>query len=168
MTRSPEVPREGILVPAFELPRSGGGAVRLRAYRGRRGLALIFTHGPGCDRCRAYLGGALAVYDAYADAGAEVIAVVPGDAESVAAMRHDLALPFPLAVDESGASFRRYALSASEDAAVMATDRYGEPRLWRTASPDHILPEHEAVIAELRYLSLTCSGGGPTLLWPEP
>ena len=167
MTTSADMPREGILIPAFELPRSGGGTVRLRAYRGRRSLALIFTHGPDCDPCREYLRGALAVYDAYADAGAEILAVVPGGAEAVDALRHELALPFPVAPDEAGTAFARYTVIAGRDTAVLVADRYGEPRLWRRAATEHTLPGHDVLLAELRYLSLTCSGGCATPLWPD-
>ena len=153
------LPREGMLVPAFELPRSDGGSLRLRSYRGRRSLGIFFAHRPDCDACRAYLAAALDRYDAYAAEGAEVIAVVPGEAEAVARLRRELALPFPLVVDTTGTVFARYGLIAERDAAALVADRYGEPRLWQLAGPDHTLPRHSDLIAELRYLALTCAGG---------
>ena len=161
------IPREGLLLPAFELPRSDGGTLRLRSYRGRRSLALLFTHAPPCPACRAYLSSALDRYAAYADEGAEVIAVVPGDAAAVSELRHELALPFPVAVDTAGSAFGRYGLTPGRDAAVMVADRYGEPRLWSVAGPDHTLPAHADLLAELRYLALTCAGGCTTPLWTD-
>ena len=167
MTSTLPPPRDGMLLPAFELPRAGGGAVRVRAYRGRRSLALVFVHGPGCARCREYLTEALNRYAAYAEETGEVIALVPGGPDAVDSMRCDLALPFPVAVDSSGEVFRRFGLEASADAAVMVTDRYGEPRVWRVAGMDHTLPEHDALVAELRYLALTCAAGCAVPVWQE-
>ena len=160
-------PRDGMLLPSFELPRAGGGVMRVRAYRGRRSLALIFVHGPGCAPCREYLTEALDRYAAYAEETGEVIAVVPGRPDDAEAIRRELALPFPVAVDATGAVFRRFGLTPSADAAVMVTDRYGEPRGWYVAGADHALPEHDALIAELRYLALTCSAGCSVPIWPD-
>jgi peroxiredoxin len=165
MTAFADPPREGLLLPGFQLPRADGGTIRIRAYRGRRALALIFAHGADCVACRAYLSAALDRYADYAGEDAEVVAVVPGDRASADAMRRELALPFPVAVDEHGADLRRYGLRPGRDAAVMATDRFGEPRIWQHAGTDHALPDHLTLIAELRYLALTCSGGCTVPLW---
>jgi peroxiredoxin len=167
VTAAPEPPREGVLLPSFALPRAGGGTVRARAYRGRRALALIFIHGPACLDCRAYLAGALGCYDAYAEQDAEVIVVVPSGEDAATTLRHELALPFPMAVDADGAVCCRFGLRPGADAAVMVTDRYGEPRIWQVAGPGHDFPAREALIAELRYLSFTCSAGCAVPLWGE-
>jgi peroxiredoxin len=161
-------PREGLLLPGLQLPRAGGGTVRIRAYRGRRALVLIFVHGAACDGCRDYLSGALDAYAAYGDEDAEVVVVAPDGAQSVEAMRAELALPFPVGIDSDGTVARRYGLVAGRDAAVMATDRYGAPRIWRVVGNDHALPEHDALVAEVRYLALTCSGGCSVPIWPDP
>ena len=161
------VPREGLLAPNFELPRSDGGSVRLRSYRGRRGLAVLFTHGAGCAACRGYLAGGLETYAAYAEETAELLAVVPDRAEVVAALRHDLALPFPVLVDADGRAFCRYGLTPGRDAAVLVADRYGDPRLWQVADAHHDLPPHATLLAELRYLALTCSGGCSVPIWSD-
>ena len=163
------VPREGLLLPDFTLPRAGGGASpRPRSYRGKRALALLFLHGPDCSACRTYLTAALEGYAAYAEEGAEVLAVLPGPAEVVDDVRRELGLPFPVLVDAEGRASARYGLRAGQDAAVMVTDRYGEPRLWQVAGPAHDLPDHAALLAEVRYLALTCAGGGCSMpVWPE-
>ena len=167
MSTSVEPPRDGLLIPGFALPRVGGGEVRARAYRNRRSLAVIFVHGAHCRPCRDYLAGALESYADLAEQDAEVIAVVPAPASEAASLRRSLALPFPVAVDESGAAFRRFGLEPARDAAVMVTDRYGEPRLWTVARDDHALPAHEEITAELRYLVMTCSAGCAVPLWQD-
>ena len=161
------LPREGVLIPGFELPRSDGGTLRLRSFRGRRSLLVYFAHGAGCAACRAFLAGALEGYAAYAEEGAEVLAIVPDMAEAVAALQSELALPFPVLVDAEGTVCRRYGLTPAAEAAVAVTDRYGEPRRWQPAGPAHELPDHDDLIAELRYLGLTCSGGCSAPLWGE-
>lgn len=168
MTTTINPPREGVLLPGFRLPRGGGGTVRVRDYRGRRALVLVFVHDSHCDGCRTFLGRALDAYAAYGDEDAEVIAVVPDRVERVASLQHDLALPFPIAVDAEGAVARRYGLAPGRDAAVMVTDRYGEPRIWHVAGVLHDFPDHDALIAEARYLALTCSGGCSTPIWNDP
>ena len=160
-------PREGLLVPNFELPRSDGGSVRLRSYRGRRGLAVVFTHGAGCAACRVYLAGGLEMYAAYAEENAELLVVVPDRAEVVAALQHELALPYPVLVDADGRAFVRYGLTPDRDAAVLVADRYGDPRLWQVTNADHDLPPHSTLVAELRYLALTCSGGCSVPIWSD-
>ena len=167
MRLASEPPRVGLLLPGFELPRAGGGTLRVRAFRGRRSLTVIFVHGPDCASCRTYLSGALDAYAEYAEQDAEVIVVVPGEPDAGDAMRRNLGLPFPVAVNADGAVFARYGLRPGHDAAVMATDRYGEPRLWQVSGPEHILPAHERVVAELRYLALTCSAGCAVPVWED-
>lgn len=161
------VPREGQLLPAFTLPAAGGGEVRVRAYRGRRALCLIFVHGAACSACRDYLTGALHSYATYAEEGAEVIAVVPGSPEKAAALRADLALPFPIAIDAAEAACRRFGLRPGEDAAVMLTDRYGAPSRWQAVSGNHDFPAHDRLVADLRYLAMTCSAGCAVPLWED-
>jgi peroxiredoxin len=167
MTLASQPPRDGLLLPAFELPRAGGGTVRVRAYRGRRSLAVIFTHAPDCEACREYLAEALNHYPAYAEEGAEVIAVAPAPGDAADAMRRAQALPFPVVVDENGTAFERFGLIPGRDVAVMVTDRYGEPRLWHIAGAGHQFPSHDAAVAELGYLAMTCSGGCSVPLWQE-
>lgn len=154
-------PREGLLLPSFQLPAAGGGSVRLRAYRGRRRLLLVFLHGADCIACRGYLTSTLERYDALADAGGEALALLAGSSEEAARLKAALALPFPVLVDASGATFQRYDLRARIDAAVALTDRYGAPRIWQLAPPEHepALPALNDLIAELDYLAITCGSG---------
>ena len=168
MTTTAQPPREGLLLPGFQLPRTSGGTIRIRAYRGRRALVLLLVHDAACATCRAYLSAALDRYAAYGEEDAEVVAVVPDAAERVTAMQSELALPFPVGIDCDGAILRRYGLTAGRDAAVMVTDRFGVPRIWQVTGSDHDFPDHESMVTEVRYLALTCSGGCSVPIWNEP
>lgn len=161
-------PREGSLLPAFTLPTTDGREVRVRAFRGRRSLAIFFVHGTDCAACTQTLSDAVARYDAYAAEDAEVIAVVPAEPTQVAALRAGLAAPYPVLVDQDAVVFERYRLQAGTDAAVLVTDRYGEPRRWWTFGLEHdAMPSHEALLAELGYLAISCGGGCGLPAWPD-
>lgn len=161
------LPREGMLIPGFALPRADGRELRVRGYRGRRSLLLAFVCDAACARCGRFLANALERYAEYADAGAEVLAIIPGNVDSARSLQHTLALPFPVLADEGRTVATRYGLNPGE-AAVLVADRYGEPRIWQRGGSSHTLPPHAPLLAELRYLSLTCSGGAPRPLWPDP
>ena len=159
-------PLDGNLIPAFELPRAGGGRVRVRGYRGRRSLALYFLHDGGCPGCRALAAAIVPRYGDYALADAEPVLIVPGPAERVESLRCDLALPFPVLVDEDGAVARRYGIDDG-GAALFVADRFGAPVLWQYAGAMHDLPDQDAVLREAEYLAHTCSAGCATPIWPE-
>lgn len=151
-------PRDGLLLPDLTLARADGGETRLRSYRGRRSLALLLAHGPDCADCVDYLRGALERYAEYAEEQAEFVAVIPGEAEQVTALRAALGLPFPVLLDPEGAAPRRYGLRPGDEAGLMITDRYGVPRQWAVVTrAQHDLPPHEAGLSELRYLAIRCS-----------
>lgn len=159
---------EGNLVPAFDLARAGGGAVRLRAYRGRRSVALFFLHAPDCAPCRDIAAAILPHYGDYAFADAEPLVIIPGSVSSAEQLRDALALPFPVLADPEAATARRYGVTAG-GVALLIADRFGAPALWCAANEGHALPGQEAVLRELAYLSHTCSGGCATPIWPpEP
>jgi peroxiredoxin len=156
-------PVEGNLIPAFELPRAGGGHVRVRGYRGKRGLALYFMHGVDCEPCRETVGAIVPRYGDYAPNSAEPLVIVPDSLESADAFRAELSLPFPVLADTEGTVRRRYGLDA--EAALLVCDRFGTPVLWECTGPDHTLPNQDAVLRELEYLAYTCSGGCSTPIW---
>lgn len=158
------VPLDGNIVPAFELPRAGGGSVRLRAYRGRRSLALFFVHSANCAACRDRVEAILPCYGDYALADAEPLVLVPGPFAGAERLRAGLALPFPVLADEEGKVFRRYGVSG---AALLITDRFGAPALWQPTGAGHDLPGQPAILQELTYLSHTCSAGCATPLWKD-
>lgn len=156
------VPLDGNLVPGFELPRAGGGSIRLRAYRGKRSLALFFVHGGDCAACREQVAAILPQYGDYAYADGEPLVLVPGPLAAAEALRADLALPFPVLADEEGKVFRRYGVTG---AALMITDRFGAPALWQPSGSGHPRLDQAGILRELTYLSHTCSAGCATPIW---
>ncbi|MBI2761710.1 MAG: redoxin domain-containing protein [Chloroflexi bacterium] len=155
---------EGNLVAGFDLPRAGGGRVRLRGYRGRRSLAVWFVHGAGCGACRETAAAIVPRYGDYAYADAEPLLIVPGPATAAEALRRELALPYPVLIDEDGAVAHRY---GSPGAALLIADRFGAPTTWHPAGHGHDLPGQDTVLQELEYLSHTCSAGRATPTWPD-
>jgi peroxiredoxin len=155
---------EGNLVAGFDLPRAGGGRVRLRSYRGRRSLAVWFMHNADCELCRVTAAAIVPRYGDYAYADAEPLLIVPGPAPAVEALRRELALPYPVLSDEDGSVGRRY---GAPGAALLIADRFGAPAVWHVAGAGHDLPDQDAVLQELEYLSHTCSGGCATPIWPN-
>jgi peroxiredoxin len=158
------VPLEGNLIPAFELPRAGGGTVRVRAYRGRRSLALYFLHGGGCVACGDIASEVLSRYGDYGLADAEPLLIVPGPMEDAEALRHGRALPFPVLADTEGRVARRY---GDPGMALLVSDRFGAPVRWQVTGAEHDLPDQDVVLREVEYLSHTCSAGCATPIWPE-
>ena len=158
-------PLEGALLPSFTLPRADGGQpVRVRAYRGRRNLALWFLHDAACDRCREMISAIMARYDEYALADTVPLVLVPGPLAEAEALRRELALPFPVLADESGSVFARYGVTGA--AALLLTDRFGVPVLWRDAGPGHDLPDQDVILREAEYLAHVCGAGCATPIWP--
>lgn len=163
LEQGPPPPLDGNIAPAFELARAGGSTVRLRGYRGRRGVALWFLHDAGCPGCRETMQAIAPLYGDYAEADAEPLAIVPATLEAADQLRRDLALPFPVLADAERRVFQRYGVAG---AALMLTDRYGVPALWCvTGAASHALPNQEYVLRELTYLSHTCSAGCSTPVW---
>jgi peroxiredoxin len=161
------VPLDGNIIPAFELPRAGGGSIRIRAYRGRRSPALYFLHAADCPPCRDLAVAILPRYGDYALADAEPLVILPGRPDAAESFRRDLALPFPVLVDRDGAVGRRYGVTDGDiaGAALLVADRFGAPALWQPAGTGHDLPDQDAVLRELEYLSHTCSAGCATPIW---
>jgi peroxiredoxin len=162
-------PLEGNLIPALDLPRAGGGRVRLRAYRGRRSLVLYFLHDAGCAGCRDIVASVVPRYGDYSLADAEPLVILPGPEEAAASLRRELALPFPVLVDVEGAAGRRYGVDTGgrRSAALLVADRFGAPALWRPAGAGHDLPDQDAVVREIEYLARTCGAECTTPIWPE-
>jgi peroxiredoxin Q/BCP len=93
--------------PDFDLPRDGGGRVRLRDFKGRP-LVLYFYPKDDTSGCTMEAIDFAQVYAQFKTAGIEVVGV---SKDSVAShdrfkAKHDL--PFPLASDEMGALVEAY------------------------------------------------------------
>ena len=98
----------GERAPDFELPDANGKPVRLADFRGRRAVVLYFypkDETPGCttEACTFRDG-----YEAFKEAGAEVVGVSSDSVASHESFAAKHRLPFVLLADEGGALRKRY------------------------------------------------------------
>lgn len=149
--------RHGQVVPTFTLPDSDGASVRRSAYRDKRNLVLVFLPGAGDDGAQAYLRALAEGYAAIQAETGEVLAILRGDQAAAAALKRDLALPFPVLADADGATTARF-LPPAARAAVFVTDRYGElyfaAPAARAASLPPVATLHDWLVAIDRQCSI--------------
>lgn len=103
--------KTGQSAPDFELPSNGGGKVRLSAYRGQKNVVLFFYPAddtPGCTKEACTFRDQ---YEAFQEAGAEVIGISSDDVGSHERFASKFALPFQLVSDEGGKVRREYGVS---------------------------------------------------------
>lgn len=135
---------KGSTLPALHLGEGGC----LGAWRGRRNLVLFLTHPLGCSSCTGLLRDLAANLDLLRGREAEVLAMVPGDADEVRALVHRLGLPFPICAvreDELGS-----------DATLVVTDRFGEVFAMARSGDDHRLLTVAQLAEELAFVELQC------------
>lgn len=92
----------GDAAPDFELPSQDGVAVRLGSYRDRKNVVLYFYPKDETPGCTAEACGFRDQYEAFTDAGAEVIGVSSDSTESHRNFARHHRLPFTLLSDASG------------------------------------------------------------------
>jgi peroxiredoxin Q/BCP len=103
----------GSRAPDFELPDRTGRPVRLSDFRGRRAVVLYFypkDDTPGCTKEACSFRDS---YEAFKEAGAEVIGVSSDTAESHAKFAEKHRLPFVLVADRRGEVRKRYGVPAT-------------------------------------------------------
>ena len=103
----------GDQAPDFELPSSTNGNVRLGDLIGQRAVVLYFypkDDSPGCaaEACSFRDG-----YEAFVEAGAEVVGVSSDSAESRGRFAAKNSLPFVLLSDEGGAIRKLYGVPST-------------------------------------------------------
>ena len=106
-----------------------------REHAGRRGLLLIFIHGPWCHHCLEHLLWLRRKHAWLAERGVGSLAVSGGDASQIEAFQQSLWTPLPFALiagDESARS------------ATLLVDRAGAPHLSR--SEEHRLPDQTTLL----------------------
>jgi peroxiredoxin Q/BCP len=99
--------------PDFALPDRGGHTVRLGDYRGRKAVVLYFYPKDDTPGCTAESCSFRDQYQAFQDAGAEVIGVSSDSAESHARFADKHRLPFVLLADAGGTVRKRYGVPAT-------------------------------------------------------
>ena len=102
--RVPTTPARGQQLPDFTATDADGRTARPRDYYMRRNLVLVFTHGPECPYCQAFLRRlARQQRGVEAEAGQAMI-VVPAEVEAIRTLRDQLDLPYPVVADPDGVS----------------------------------------------------------------
>jgi peroxiredoxin len=147
-------PARGDRLPGFSGKQPSGEDIRLRDFYLRRNLALVFTHGPECSACREYLVDLAERRAAVQAEAADVLAVVPADAEQLPE------LPFPVVLDDDAVIHRRYGLLDADDrprAAIFLVDRYGVVFEASITDADHAMLPAEEVPGWLEFIACRCS-----------
>lgn len=158
-TRTIEVPGRGDSIPDFTATTADGTTLRTRDYYMRRNLALIFTHGADCADCRELLRRVARQHGAARQEAGEVIAVIPADATTVAKLRDELDLSFPLVIDEDLAIHRRYGLVSPDGApmaAIIVTDQFGTIFDTSVADAEHQMMTAEEIPGWLEFVACQC------------
>src|SRR5215472_9922302 len=103
----------GQTAPEFELPDASGHRVRLGDFRGKKSVVLYFypkDDTPGCTKEACSFRDQ---YEAFKDAGAEVIGVSSDSEASHRKFADKHRLPFTLVADTSGEVRKRYGVPAT-------------------------------------------------------
>jgi peroxiredoxin Q/BCP len=103
----------GDQAPDFTLPDRTGKTVRLSEFRGRKAVILYFypkDDTPGCTKESCAFRDS---YEAFQEAGAEVVGVSSDTAESHGRFAAKYRLPFTLLSDRGGEVRRRYGVPAT-------------------------------------------------------
>jgi peroxiredoxin Q/BCP len=98
----------GDAAPDFTLPSATGELVSLADFRGRSEVVLFFYPKDYSPACTAEACSFRDNYEAFRDAGAEVIGVSHDPTEAHARFARRLRLPFPLLSDADGSVRARY------------------------------------------------------------
>jgi peroxiredoxin Q/BCP len=92
----------GELAPDFALPSSTGGTVRLSDFKGRAEVVVYFYPKDDSPACSTEACSFRDSYEAFRDAGAEVIGISADSEESHRGFSERLRLPFRLLSDRDG------------------------------------------------------------------
>jgi peroxiredoxin len=154
---APPLLRPGARLPRFSLPSSRGVALGPAQYRQRKHLVLLCLD-PETPDGRAYLSTVAALYPEFKEMDAEVLALVPGAPDRLAALAADLGSPFPLLADDGSARARLLPADAPATAgAAFVADRYGVLVHAAVAPTAATLEPPDDVLAWTRFIGMQCS-----------
>ncbi len=92
-------PRPGERMPEFALPDEAGRLVTLPSVLARGPAAISFNRGHWCPYCRLNIVAMAEVQAEIAEAGGQVVAIVPERRKFAAALKADAQAPFPVLTD---------------------------------------------------------------------
>ena len=103
---------EGAIAPDFATVDHFGAAVSLEAYRGRK-LLLSFYRYASCPLCNMRVNAMIGRYEAWNQAGLEVVGVFQSPAQEIRRYVGRQDAPFPIVPDPQMRLYRRYGVEAS-------------------------------------------------------
>ncbi len=119
-----KVPKVRELAPDFELPRIGGGIVRLEDYRGKQPVVLaftrIFTEKLFCPYCYPHIQELNKRYGEITDKGAELLMITSTDKQQSQEIVDSLQLSYPFLYDPDCITFRNYGVGQALGAPLPA------------------------------------------------
>ena len=92
----------GKMAPDFELPNQKGESIRLSSFRGKKSVVLYFYPKDETAGCTAQACSFRDRYEAFLEAGAQVIGVISDSIESHKNFSQKYRLSFPIVADEGG------------------------------------------------------------------
>ncbi|MGO9698622.1 MAG: peroxiredoxin-like family protein [Xanthobacteraceae bacterium] len=92
-------PRPGELMPPFVLPDETGRLASLEEFLANGPVAITFHRGHWCPWCRISINALVRVHDQIAEAGGQVVAIMPDRQRFAAEFKRDAQSPFPVLTD---------------------------------------------------------------------
>jgi len=81
--------------PLFQLSDTNGENIRLKAFRGRENVVLVFNRGLACAFCRQHMHALRREYDAFRARHASILVVAPDRPEALREFWIQAGFPFP-------------------------------------------------------------------------
>lgn len=148
------------VVPYLNLPSSKGTNVNLWDFKQRKNLVLIFHHGRVCPHCREKLKELAEVYKEIQALEAEILAVSFDNFEDAKKQGEEDELPFPLLLDQSGATTERFTFIDKSRSlpfpTVLITDRFGALRYQKITEEAIDLPNAIEILRWLIFIESEC------------
>ena len=146
--------------PPFELPTQKGDLRSLAQLLEEGPVLLAFHRGTWCPNCRHRFGELARNSAAYAERGAQVVAVVAQSSEAVRAYIEETGLPFNILVDESRDVLKAYGVWHAlgllswniARPALFLIDRTGAIRYSFIADRQDEFPSHPEIMGALDLL----------------
>ncbi|MEC9345271.1 MAG: peroxiredoxin-like family protein [Pseudomonadota bacterium] len=118
----------GAAMPVMEVPRVGGGTVRLGG-EGRWQMVIVYR-GKHCPICKRYLGGLDALKDTIESVGLDVVAISGDSAEQAQAVVDEVGVTIPVGYGLSRAQMQELGLYISTPRPNETDHEFPEPGLF--------------------------------------
>jgi len=132
MTQSPTTTKiaAGAAFPSFELPKIGGGSLKVGGARDKWALVIVYR-GKHCGRCKNYLNAFEKSYGEWEKAGFDIAVFSADPLEKVSDDIAEFGWTFPIGYDLQEAEMREMGLYVSDPLSSQETDRrFAEPGIF--------------------------------------